>query len=60
MLNNFSQKIGFDISCKMSPVETICMKCQILFTWKNWKKKKKINLLSTDLAKKVVKMNRIV
>ena len=27
----FSQKIGFDISCKLSPKETICMKCQIVF-----------------------------
>ena len=27
----FSQKTGFDISCKLSPFETICMKCQILF-----------------------------
>ena len=27
----FSQKTGFDISCKLSPMETICMKCQILF-----------------------------
>ena len=29
---SFSQKTGFDISCKLSPVETICMKCQILFS----------------------------
>ena len=26
----FSQKIGFDISSKLSPKETICMKCQSL------------------------------
>ena len=30
----FSQKIGFAISCKLSPEETICMKCQSLF-WEN-------------------------
>ena len=30
----FSQKIGFDISCKLSPEETICMMCQSLFFWK--------------------------
>ena len=30
----FSQKTGFDISCKLSPKETICMKCQILFSGK--------------------------
>ena len=23
----FSQKTGFDILCKLSPVETLCMKC---------------------------------
>ena len=34
----FSQKTGFDISCKLSPIETICMKCQILFSGKNKKK----------------------
>ena len=27
----FFQKIGFDISCKLSPKETICMKCQSIF-----------------------------
>ena len=30
----FFHKIGFDISCKLSK-ETICMKCQILFSMKN-------------------------
>ena len=30
----FSQKTGFDISCKLSPKETICMKCQILLSGK--------------------------
>ena len=25
----FSQKTGFDITCKLSRLETICMKCQI-------------------------------
>ena len=25
------KKIGFDIACKLSPEETICMQCQILF-----------------------------
>ena len=30
----FSPKIGFDISYKLSPLETICMKCQNLF----WRK----------------------
>ena len=31
---NFSQKIGFDISCKF---ETICMQCQVHFSAKNRK-----------------------
>ena len=43
-----SQKTGFDISCKLSPMETICMKCQILFSRKN--KKNIVNLLSAELA----------
>ena len=30
----FSQKIGFDISCKLSPLETVCMICQSLFSLK--------------------------
>ena len=51
----FSQKTGFDISCKLSPLETICMKCQILFSRKN--KKTIINLLSAELAQRVVKVN---
>ena len=33
----FSQKIGFDISCKLFPKEAICMKCQSLFSWKKQK-----------------------
>ena len=47
----FYQKTGFDISCKLSPLETICMKCQILFAWKNI-----INLSSAELAQRVVKI----
>ena len=31
----FSQKIAFEISCKLSPKEIICKKCQNLFSWKN-------------------------
>ena len=27
-----SRLTGFDVSCKLSPMETICMKCQILFS----------------------------
>ena len=48
ILKYFSLKTGFDISCKLSPMETICMKCQILLTGK--KKKNIINLSSAELA----------
>ena len=34
----FSLKIGFGISCKLSPMETICMKCQTLFSEKQKRK----------------------
>ena len=39
----------------MSPKETICMKCQILFSGKN--KKNIINLSSAENAQRVVKVN---
>ena len=39
-------KTGFNISCKLSPMETICMKCQILFCRKN--KKNYFNMSSTE------------
>ena len=31
----FSKKMRFDVSCKLSPKETVCMKCQTLFSRKN-------------------------
>ena len=49
----FSQKIGYDVSYKLSPKETVCKKCQILFPWKN---KKNINLSSTKSAHRVIKV----
>ena len=36
-LSYFSQKTGFDILCKLSPMETICMKCQNPFSGKDQK-----------------------
>ena len=42
---NFFQKIGFDISSKLSPRETICMKCQIPFSGENKKNISKCHLL---------------
>ena len=37
------QKTGFDISCKLSPKETVCMKCQTLFPEQKKKTTKKNN-----------------
>ena len=48
------QKSEYDVSCKLSPMETICMKCQIMFSGKN--KKNIINLSSAELAQRVVKV----
>ena len=53
----FFQKTEFDISCKLSLLKTICMKCQNLFSGKN--KKDSINLLSPELARRVVKVKMI-
>ena len=38
IISCFFQKGGFDISCKLSPLETICIKFLILFSGKNQKK----------------------
>ena len=48
----FFQKIGFDTSCKLSPYETVCMKCQSLFSGKN--KKNIINLSTAEFAQRMV------
>ena len=53
----FSQKTGFGISCKVSPLETLCMICQIMFSEKN---KKNINLSSAELAQRVVKVKNVL
>ena len=55
ILKYFPQRLGFDISGKLSPTERICQKCQILFPVRN--KKNIINLSSAELAKGVVKVN---
>ena len=53
----FSQKTGFDMSFKLSLLETICMKCQIMFSGKN--KKKNTNFLFfAELAQRMVKVKR--
>ena len=64
----FPQKIGFNISCKLSPIffspenelfpkETNCMQCQSLFSVKN--KKYIANLSSAGLGQRMVKVNII-
>ena len=45
------QDLTFHANC-LNPMETICMKCQILFSEKN--KKNIINLSSSELAKRAV------
>ena len=47
----FSQKIDIDISCKLCPKETICMKCQSLLSGK-----KKKNISKHHLLKSLPKM----
>ena len=44
--------LGFDNSCKLSPEETICMNCHILFSGKN--KKNLISLPSAESAHNLV------
>ena len=44
--SDFSQKTGFDISCKLSPMMMVCMKCQILFSCKSKKNISKCYLLN--------------
>ena len=50
----FLQKIEYDISCKLSPKEIICMKCHTLFSWDN--KKNIINFSYADFALRVFKV----
>ena len=53
VFSSFSQKIRFDTACRLSPKETICMNCQILFSGKNKKNISKCCLLNffSQLAK---------
>ena len=49
----FPEKV-FDISCKLSPLEAICMEFQVLFSEKKKKKKKK------KKSRKVSPINRLL
>ena len=51
----FFRKIRLDISCKLSPLETVHMKCQIQFYGKN--KKTLIDLSSAEPAHSMVSNN---
>ena len=51
----YSKKTSFVISCKLSPVGTICMKCQVPFSRKNKKNILKCHLLK--FLSRVLKIN---
>ena len=52
----FPPRTGFDISCRLSTIETICTKCHILFSGKNssnfreWQRLKKLYYLSRQFV----------
>ena len=48
----FFQKIGYGISCRMSPLETVCMKCQNLFSAKKIRDISICHMLSIKKKKK--------
>ena len=52
----FSQETGLDISCKLSPMKTTCVRCQLLFSGKN--KKNIINLSSAEFAQGALKLKK--
>ena len=70
MLGNFSaddilkcfsyvyKKTGFDSSCKLSPMKTICMECHIQF-FLGIIRQNIINLSSAELAQGVVKTDTL-
>ena len=56
MFSYFSQKTGFDISCKLSASQTMYMKCHNhFFSGKN--NKNIMNFSSAELAQRVLKVN---
>ena len=48
------KETGFDIVCRLTLLEIISMQCQILFSWKN--KKKKVINLGFSLSRKLYKL----
>ena len=53
----FSEKIGFDIKCNLSPEETLVMKCQTQFLVKIRKMSLISYLPSAESGQGVVKVN---
>ena len=49
----FTEKIEFDISCKLYPKETICMKCKILLG------KNTITLSAAEFAKRMISVKAV-
>ena len=56
LFSDLPQKAGFGISCKLSPLKTICRKCQIQFSGKI--KKTVVKLSSVEYAQRVVNFNK--
>ena len=53
----FSQKTGFEAERKLSPKETICMKCQPLLDWKDKKNIKDIYSFAVNTINIVIEWN---
>ena len=47
----FSHKTGSGIACKLYPLETICMKCQNLFSGEKKKTKYQVDVCSINTEK---------
>ena len=52
----FPEKKSFDISCKLSPKQTICMKCQSLLSVKNTNNV--ISLLPAVFSQRIININK--
>ena len=52
------RKTEFDTLCKLSPLETICMKCQILFSGKNKKNNTNVSPSPAEIAQCAEKVNQ--
>ena len=55
----FSQKLGFEISCKLFPKETVCKRWQSPFSEKNIKKKKDSKCLQLKILPSMLSINGV-